>query len=130
MSPLVIDRDALRALRAYAETAPIPLEEVRRIHAGEAPPAGERPGYALVLPVGYRVVYSLEEMPSRSGGAAWYRRMSVSGPRPGRLPHPAALEELARALGMPPLRDCWVTMDPAGLAVGVASACDPPGAAP
>lgn len=105
MRPLIIDRDRLRALRAYAEASPIPYAEMIRMMAGDAPRIGERPGHTLQLPVGFRLAFSIEEAPVREGSPVWIRHLSMGlhgrDMGPGEYPHPAAIEEVGLCLGLP-----------------------------
>lgn len=132
MTALVIDEARVGGLRAFAEAHPIALDDMRRIAAGIAPVVGDRAGHAIRLDFGFRVAFSIEEHPLRGGaGTAWVRHMSMSCDRPGRLPHPAALEEVGRLLGLPPLRECLVREDmaPGAIEVLADSPAPPPGPA-
>lgn len=127
MRVVIIDEGRLRRLRAFAESHPLDLAEVRRIVAGQAPPAGDREGYAIVLDSGLRVVSSIEEMPRADGtGGIRLRRLSLSVDRPGHFPHPAAVEQIARALGFPRMEECRLDVDTGGHAALVEAPYDPP----
>lgn len=99
--PLVVDDNKLAALREFAEANPIPVDEMRRIAAGEAPCVGEREGYGLNLDLGYRLVFTVEEHPQRSGGTKWLRHMSMSLSAPGRAPNQFSLGMIGESLGFP-----------------------------
>ena len=112
MSVLAIDDEKLTALREYAEAHPIPIAEIRKIIAGTAPCAGDRDGHVLNMDVGYRLVYSIEEMPADGETfsevpteTVWFKRMSMSA-QPGRLPNKHAIRLVSERLGFPPLEEC------------------------
>lgn len=128
MRPLIIDESSLRTLqqlRAYAEEHVIDRDELVRISKQESPPAGDRPDHWCIIPKGYRVVFSIDEMPTREK----YRHASFSveldgSPREGsdvqvRYPNPAAVEELLSHLGFEnKMEDCMVRME-GGYAINV-----------
>jgi hypothetical protein len=108
MIPLVIDDVQLRALREYAEAHKINSDEMKLMVEGKAAFVGDRPGHSLDMPVGFRVVYSIEEHPQEDGKTAWIRHMSMSQARPDRDPNIIALQMVATALGFPNLDECMV----------------------
>ena len=58
---------------------------------GEAKPPGDIPGHACTLPVGFKVVYSIENQP---GGLYRHLSVSVDGDK---WPNEYAVQEIARA---------------------------------
>lgn len=123
MRPLVIDessRQALQRLRSYAESHVIDGDELVRISKQESPPPGDRPDHWCIIPRGYRVVFSIDEMPTKQK----YRHASFSVDTKGsdvqvRYPNPAAVEELLSHLGFQnKMEDCMVRME-GGYAINV-----------
>jgi hypothetical protein len=89
----------------HAKENPVPLAVIKEIMAGNASPVGDNPQHVCTIPVGYRAVFSIEEHP---GG--WMRHISISVPG-GKLPHPAAIESIAKEFGFADsIEDCerWV----------------------
>lgn len=113
MIPLIIDDEKLRALRSYAENHPVTFQEMQRIIEGEVPPVGDRDGYTCFLDYGFKLVYSIEEHPCKTGGTLWGRHMSVSLDEPTgtRVPSIIAVELLCKALGFKPLKECYVNFN-------------------
>jgi hypothetical protein len=107
MRPLIINADirsAIRSLRERAAARPITLEQGRKLaiqpkdefHIKHDERNGERPASEFLnLPFGYRIAYSVEQQPIGFCG-----HLSISVDRPGRVPHPAAVEMLAAEFGM------------------------------
>jgi hypothetical protein len=111
---LVIDRKtarALVALRKRAKKNPVPYDQVtmrNRLHAlnpDGVSAVGE--SQFVEIAVGYRVVYSIEEVhPS-----VFCQHMSISGPNA--FPHPTAVEFLMQVFRYKhPLLDCMVYSEP------------------
>jgi hypothetical protein len=76
MSVLVIgpeEKEDIKQLITYAENNVIKLDRLKAMVAKQAPPVGDLPGYRMILPNGYRVVYSVEEQPS-----GLFRHISIS----------------------------------------------------
>lgn len=89
------ERRKIQGLIAWAKENPISAERLQRTASGKERPIGDDPRFALSLPFGYRCVFSYEEQPQ----AGLCRHLSISGARPGRLPHPAAVAVLMEAFG-------------------------------
>lgn len=116
--PLVWDSKELAAYRQRIENQKIPLHEMKRIVSGDATIVGDRPSHVFNFPLGYRLVYSIEEHPLRNGsGTIWIRHMSMSIAVEGRAPNPIALEMIGKELGFPPLKECSIQMEGSAVCV-------------
>ena len=74
--PLVIDevgRELIRRLIAYADTHRVTRAHLIRMMELEEPPVGDDERFTLVVPDGYRCVFSIEEQP-----VGWCRHLAVS----------------------------------------------------
>jgi hypothetical protein len=111
MIPLIINEVKLKRLRFFAEDPKnrITLAEGLAIVNGEALVVGDRDGHSCNLDVGWRVVYSVEEHPLKSGeGSLWFRHMSMSQAMPGRYPNQFSLGLVSEVLGFPKLKNCAI----------------------
>lgn len=61
------------------------------------------PGVPVSIPLGYRVAVSFELQP-----LGLCRHISISVDEAGKLPHQAAIEEIARAFGIPEINNVWL----------------------
>lgn len=78
MSPLIFDtttKEKIKNLCDYAIENQYTLEDMRKMSEGEKPPVGDNPKHAMLIPVGYRVVFSLEHHPM---GACRHISISVT----------------------------------------------------
>ena len=97
MTALIIgqhEKDKLDKVRKYAEEHPMSEEDLKQIMAGLAPPPGSRIGYWCELPVGVKVVYSIDHF---TDGKA--RHLSISIAKRDRYPSIAIVEQLMQLLG-------------------------------
>lgn len=89
-----MDADVARLvarLKAHATENPVTVERIRRMVAGLEGPIGADPDYRVVIPDGYRCVYSEEEQPmglSRHLSVSVVRRPQDS---PGVMPSPESV---------------------------------------
>lgn len=75
-APLMVSSNEMARITEvlqYADIHRFNIQDLKRIIAGEAEPAGDNPAFEVMLPMGYRVVYTIEEHP---GG--WAKHISVS----------------------------------------------------
>lgn len=75
---LVLDQDTLSDLKKFAELNFVTHSEMKKIMSGDATPVGDRSGYSCLLDFGYRVVFSVEELPLKDGTTKWFKHMSIS----------------------------------------------------
>lgn len=107
MRPLIID-DTARAniarVVAYADQHRFTLIDIMHLmgHPEKAP--GHTPGFVVVVPVGFRCVFTLEQQPP-----GMMRHLSVSVMEKERAPNPVALDVLLPLFGFTgKLKDCTV----------------------
>ena len=98
MSILVIDdntRQDLKNLAAYAENNEYSFDDLLDIMNGAMEPPGHDTNFFCVVPVGYKVCYTIEQQPSFKMRHA---SISVGGPD-NKLPHPVAIQAIIDELG-------------------------------
>lgn len=100
-TPLIISDHKIRELKRHADHNFINVEEMKQIVDGKAKPVGDRPGHECTLDFGFRVVYSIEEHPTKDGGTVWLRHMSMSLVKADRTPNEFALGSVGQLLGFP-----------------------------
>lgn len=99
MRPLIIFEETKRdmqRLRAHAEANPLVLSELkRRFESKEG--IGDDPQFSCRIPVGFKVVFSIEQQPPPLGLC---RHISISVEQPGRSPHFEAVNMIMAEFGM------------------------------
>jgi hypothetical protein len=107
--PLVIsdnERAAAERIKAYAKEHVMSLHEIfRRMgpeERREELAVGNDPNFAVIIPFGYRCVYSQERQPF---GLAAHLSVSVEDEAPTAMPNPVAVEEILKLFGMKPLAE-------------------------
>lgn len=96
--PLLLSAQAQKeigALIAHAKANPINIHEIFRIIGGNRPPPGDDPKNVIVIPVGYRVVFTIEQHQ-----CGWCRHLSVSVLGDGVAPGPEAVAMIADFFGI------------------------------
>lgn len=94
---LMIDptvRRHIQHLIGFAMENPVSRRQLTQTVELNAPPVGNNPRHCLVVPVGYRCVYSVEDQPHGLS-----RHLSVSVGRPRHLPSPEAMTVLMLEFG-------------------------------
>lgn len=103
MTPLVIDekvRAAIAACIAYAEANPVTKESIAGVKAGTIPAVGDNPAHSVMVPMGFRCVFSVDQVELPKGGARWVRHLSVSvAVAAERLVSPEGLQVLMQEFG-------------------------------
>ena len=100
MRPLILgpeERERIAAVTTHAHANVIPLARLELIVQGTQAPY-YTPDILAEIPVGFRVLYAIEEQP-----VGLYRHLSASVDGEDRWPHPAAVEAILAAFGMPAL---------------------------
>lgn len=103
MPTLFIDSEAksrVATLREFAESRTLSTQDIYAIQHGRKPPPGDDPNYATIIPLGFRVVFTVEQHPF-----GWAEHLSVSVPdaRPGSGPNEVIVNQIAQLFGFPPL---------------------------
>lgn len=96
MKPLIINQEIVQQLKDladYADKNRYTMNDLVDIQAGRQAPPGDRKEFVCNIPMGYRVVFTIEDHKTL------YRHLSMSVYKPGTLPHPAAIEEVMGHLG-------------------------------
>jgi hypothetical protein len=110
MRPMVIDDNVKRKierLAAYAEAHILSMDELLDIVNKQAPPPGDNKNFVVEIPVGYRVVYTIEDQP-----AGKVRHLSVSVDKVGKVPSITAVQEIMRMIGFKgELNECKVDFE-------------------
>jgi|SRR5581483_9848631 len=105
---LILNYKKLNDLKVYAENHKITLTEGRAIQNNERPPVGDREEYRIYFPIGYKVVFSIDETLDHK----WIRHMSMSINVPDRYPNEYALREVCEHLGYKNFDTCMILDDP------------------
>lgn len=116
MRPLVIgpeEKEKLQALKDNAEQNILSFDDLLDIKNKREPLVGDRPGFSCEIPVGFRVVFSLENHPMKDGsGFKTIRHMSMSVDAEGKLPNPIACKMIMEELGYKSeLIDCIISIE-------------------
>lgn len=97
MRPLILTEESTAEARnvlRHAEAHVISWAELQAIATGALPPPGDNPIFACTIPMGYRCVFTHEMQ-----RAIKFRHLSVSVDTPGKWPHEAAVDEIAKLFG-------------------------------
>ena len=110
MRPLVIDEELksnISKLVAYAEKNPFTMDDCLDVYNKAMEPAGDMKHYSLVLPFGYRIVYSIEQQPMGN-----VRHLSISVDADGKLPNIVVSQEIMKLIGFDnELEECIVRLE-------------------
>ena len=94
MRPLVFDNEVLnniKTLKSYAEKNKISLDDILDTINKQMKPVGDYKEYTITIPIGYRIVYSIEEQVIGD-----VKHLSVSVDEDGVLPNPNAVEMIMK----------------------------------
>lgn len=126
MAGLIIgptEKEAIQKLITYANAHPFDIPTMKRmITMNEV--AGDDPWFVVKLPMGIKVVYTVEE--AISGGHL--RHLSVSVQKKGRYAHPAVVNFILAEFGFEhriPSVDLYVYIEHAAQAVNVVERLSP-----
>jgi hypothetical protein len=110
MRPLIVaksEQEAADTLIKYAVEHPFSLKDLIEIRGNPATAAGNNPHRSVVLPFGYRCVFTIEEQP-----IGWVRHLSVSVLEPRRMPNVPAVEAIMKLFHFRGrLEDCVVDLE-------------------
>ena len=86
----------IQRVKSYALSHLVSEERARQIREGDAPPVGADQGHCCEIPVGFSLVFSIEECPD-----FFARHLTVSiNSGPELFPHPSAIEALLTLFDM------------------------------
>lgn len=97
MTPFLLDQAGiaeLQRIREYGKQHPYREGTLRAIMEGRAQVAGDNDKRSCVLPVNFKIVYSLEEHP-----CGWCHHISISGGAPGKVPSIPMVEMVMKEIG-------------------------------
>lgn len=97
MRALIIDeaiKNTAAAVVKHAEENVFSMDDLLDISNGSAKSVGNRDGFTFEIPMGYKVVYSIENQVKGK-----LRHLSVSVDTPGKTPHPQAVSEIMKLVG-------------------------------
>jgi hypothetical protein len=112
----------LQRIKQYAEAHPYDLEAMVDRGRGKRVAPGELSVYRCLIPVGFKVVFSVEDHPQRSGKTIRMRHLSVSVSAFNKLPSPEAVQLIMDELGFKrPWQECHIDTEkfPGGQAITV-----------
>lgn len=111
MSALIIDDTTIensKKLIKHAEENILSQSKLKLTIAGDIPPVGDYPDHVLLIPNGYRVVYSIEDQPRKG----LCHHISISIKTKGKYPHIEAVKEIVKlfdiTLTLSPSQKLWV----------------------
>lgn len=108
--PLILDEEAIEKINrmvAHAETHIFTMDDLLDIYNKQGTIAGDMEEFTVVLPFGYRIVFSIEvQNPGKM------RHLSMSVDEDGKLPNPVAVQEIMKATGFTnELENCLVKLE-------------------
>lgn len=107
-------RAEIAHLMQFAERRKVPLSKMKLIADGKLDPIGDDPDFRLFLPMGFRVVFSIEEHP---GGTM--KHLSISVRKKGRWPSPEAVDMIAKEFGIKDFKQEHCYQEPVVEAVNI-----------
>jgi anti-sigma regulatory factor (Ser/Thr protein kinase) len=114
--PLLIDdtaREQIKALKEYAEKNQYTMDDLLDIKNGAQEAPGNNAFYSCALPVGYKVVYTIEQ---QVPGTLRHMSISVNGKVP---PIEAVQMIMAEFSFENELKDCYLYLEEGGVAINV-----------
>lgn len=104
------EKEAIKNLVDYAEKNIFSMDDLLDTKNKEMAPAGDMDGFSAFLPVGYKVVYTIEQQP-----AGKVRHLSVSVDTPGKYATPESIQVIMDEIGFQnPLLKCEIGMEDIG----------------
>ena len=100
---LILDENAraeVARLRGYAESNRVSLDDLQRCQEHPELAVGNNPSHVIIIPQGYRVVFSVEEQPA---GLAEHLSVSVLPHQPDVWPSVESVVQIALEFGWPKL---------------------------
>lgn len=99
----------IKKLVDFAEKNQLSHGDLKRIVKGVTPAPGNRPGFSVEIPIGFRIVFTIEE--HKRNKVVRHLSISVDGGE-NMLPNQVAVETLIKEFGFKkPLKDCMVYLE-------------------
>ncbi len=92
LRPLLIDAETVtkaQEVRAYALARRETLRQIKERESTGQPGPGNDPGHTLLIPSGYRAIYTVEQQPN-----GWCQHISVAVDDPAMWPNPKAVQHI------------------------------------
>ena len=100
-------KQQLADLVKHAESNVFSMDDMFDVHNGDMKTPGDMDGFSCDIPVGYKVVFTIEKHPSMK-----VRHTSISVDTPGKLPLPQCVEMIIKELGFTkPMLECMVDIE-------------------
>lgn len=113
MRLLIIDdtiKEVIQRVVTYAEMHVYSMDDLLDMYNKQLPIVGDIPEHVCHIPMGFRVVYSIEEQ-----NVGKIRHISISVETSGKLPSVPAIEQIIKLFGYTnDLCDCLVRLEPIG----------------
>lgn len=107
MSVCEINLDKLSEWKDWCLLNEITYQEALRIFEGKSSPVGDRPGYTLFVPIGFKFVFSIENTPSIDRKSIYkIRKLSGSLNKPNAYPTMELMTFISGKLGFGSLDMC------------------------
>lgn len=110
MRPFIIDEEVKSKLSKLAEHAyknPFSMDDLLDLYNNQGKPAGDFDEFTVVLPFGYRIVFSIEKQVPGD-----IRHLSMSVDADGKLPNDVVVRECMKMLGFEnELENCIVSLE-------------------
>lgn len=97
LHPIVLNEEDMEKLAAFKESIGTPHPKVLALDDRPKDWQRSMASEAVVIPMGYTAAVSFEQQPEPLGLCM---HLSISVDNPGRVPHPVAVDMLAKAFGM------------------------------
>jgi hypothetical protein len=118
MVPLVIGDEQvaeLKRIKEYAEAHVYTVADMYLRKQGTLQAPGDLNAFKCMIPVGFKVVFSLEQHPQQDGSYVLARHLSVSVARHKRVPSIPAVQMIMDELGFEkPIAECIIDMEEIG----------------
>ncbi|QGR53607.1 hypothetical protein [Moumouvirus maliensis] len=108
--PVVINYAELKALKEYAESHIIRMNDILNIRNGKADLVGDRLEHCVFFDVGCKFVYSIEELPS-SDLKKFYTVKKLSGSVNGKYPSVQLMRIIMKELNMKDFSECSIKIN-------------------
>lgn len=111
------EKESIRKVKEFAESHVLNFDDLLDIKNGTEPFVGNREGHSCIIPINFRIVYSVEMHPKKvqpKNGTEYIklRVMSMSVPTEGKLPSVEAVKMVLPELGFTSkFEESYVTLE-------------------